>query len=146
MRPTVLQSRVPEARALYDSIVTPAFKQKCADMFRKADTNGDGSLDASELRAFAVASLPQEAVNDPLFFEAFDTNGDKKIDAKEFQLMMIYFELQSRKRSRKKKDTDTIEGLLPDAIDIVEAYVRPSPPQPPTRGGPRAPRKDGDSA
>jgi hypothetical protein len=96
--PTVekMKAEIESARdPAVESILTPEFKQKCADMFKQADTNGDGSLDASELRAFAAASLPQ-AVNDPLFFEAFDQNGDRKLDAEEFQAMMVYFELKTK--------------------------------------------------
>ena len=64
-------------------------------MFKEADKNGDGSLDASELRSFAAFSLP-ECVNDELFYEAFDKNGDKKLDAEEVYNMMTYFEMKKR--------------------------------------------------
>ena len=57
---------------------------------------GDGSLDASELRAFAAASLPQSTQDNPLFYETFDKNGDKKLDKDEFYDMMVFFEVKKR--------------------------------------------------
>jgi hypothetical protein len=80
---------------ILESCKSPEFKKKCEDMFKEADKNGDGSLDASELRSFAAFSLP-ECVNDELFYEAFDKNGDKKLDAEEFYNMMTYFEMKKR--------------------------------------------------
>jgi Ca2+-binding EF-hand superfamily protein len=99
--PTVvkMRSEIDTSEAAVNSILTSAFKKKCEDMFKEADKNGDGSLDASELRAFAAASLP-ECVDDPLFYEAFDVNGDQKLDVDEFEAMMIYFEMKKRKMSQ----------------------------------------------
>jgi hypothetical protein len=87
-----LDPRDPAVKA----ILTPEFKQKCADIFKQVDTNGDGSIDASELRAFAAATGGPATSNHPLFFEAFHQNGDKKLDAEEFQAMMVYFAMSSQ--------------------------------------------------
>jgi len=85
-----------ELKQMVSKIKTPEFRKKCDDMFQEADKNGDGSLDASELRAFAVASLPQSAQDDPLFYETFDKNGDKQLSKDEFYEMMVFFEVNKR--------------------------------------------------
>jgi hypothetical protein len=99
--PTVVRMKMEldakrELKEMVSKIQTPEFRKKCDDMFTEADKNGDGSLDASELRAFAAASLPQSTQDNPLFYETFDKNGDKKLDKDEFYDMMVFFEVKKR--------------------------------------------------
>jgi len=82
-------------REYYDSEL---FQRKCDDMFDKLDTDGNGTLDMSELQPMIEEEFQgQDAMTrgpgGQLLTSAFDENGDSKVQKDEFKHMMQFISM-----------------------------------------------------
>lgn len=68
------------------------FKSKCDAWFDKADVDGSGALDMSELQTIVVEVVGSEEVlqSVPLLAQAFDSDGNSKVEKDEFTEMMKF--------------------------------------------------------
>merc|ERR1719352_913725 len=68
------------------------FRQKCDDLFDKADEDRSGTLDMKELQQILVdvTGNPDVALQTPLLQQAFDTHGDSVVEKHEFVEMMKF--------------------------------------------------------
>lgn len=72
----------------YDSDV---FKQKCDELFDKADVNKDGTLDMRELQDIVKEMLGEEGIAvTPILVECFDDNHNSEVEKDEFVEMMKF--------------------------------------------------------
>lgn len=84
-----------------------------AELFKKADTNSDGGIDKSELKAMMSSKGPADNV-DKVFASA-DTNGDGKIDSTENAsfLQKVGTEMQARSEKSGSRPPQGGAGGMP---------------------------------
>lgn len=74
------------------------FQRKCDGMFDKLDTDGNGTLDMSELQPMIAEEFQEldEMTRGPfgaMLKSAFDENGDSKVEKDEFKHMMQFISM-----------------------------------------------------
>jgi len=146
--PTVekMQRRVTEAQPEPPE----KFKERCAELFRRADTDGDGFVDAEEMRHAAGVFLPKEVEavvrKDPLFLDMFDANGDQKLSPEEFETFVLYCMTFKQPASPKPRDAgewDVHTGtrsVKPEAPKAKPEPPKPEPPKPKQEQPKKAPK------
>jgi len=98
------------------------FKDKCDELFKKADTDGNGTLDAKELKKTVADILGADADSQSeLILLAFDENHDSKLEEDEF------FELMKYCQWTKDKAAKAAEELKAKAKEMREAFDKECP-------------------
>lgn len=91
------------------------------EMFKKLDTNGDGSVDLTELQA---AQKNGKGPDPAKMMQAMDANGDGKIDESENEAAIAKMKERFAQHCKRHPSADGVAGTNPEAMQSLSDVLK----------------------